>query len=125
MAANERVERVFNAYELTYTVAIFSTVNVVVIVEAAYSGWRVSLGEGSGALITTFRPELPGIYRLVVTNQEPVAGQVGITIEQFSTLPVELESALLNPLLLGAMILLGAGVLIVVLSQRVKQRTTA
>lgn len=115
----------FNAYELTYTVAIFSTVNVVALVEAAYSGWSVSLGEGSGSLIALFRPELPGIHRLIVTNQEPMSGEVGITIEQFSTLPIELETALLNPLLLGAMILLGVGLPILVLPQRIRPEMMA
>ena len=91
-------EVVFNAYELTYTLAVFSSVRVAISVEAPFYDWRVDFGESTGSFVATFRPPSPGIHRVVVTNVEPREGQIAVTLEQLSDFPPEFETSLLIPL---------------------------
>ncbi len=93
----DREER-FYAYELTYELAVFSTVRVRTVVKAAFGDWQVEF-ESNGSLVVSFRPEFPGLHLVLVENLEPARGQIGVSVLLQSSLPPELETSLLNPLL--------------------------
>ncbi len=113
----EGTEIRFYAYELTYDLAIFSTVEVSITIEAMFSDWSLEF-QSNGSFVTPFRPELPGIHRVLVTSLEERTGQVGVSILQLSDLPPELETSLLDPMLLATAVLLAASVLAFLLAGR-------
>ncbi len=100
----------FYAYELTYELAVFSTVRVRTVVKAAFGDWQVEF-ESNGSLVVSFRPEFPGLHLVLVENLEPARGQVGVSVLLQSSLPPELETSVLNPLLYLTIILLIASAL--------------
>lgn len=108
LPAEERVDRVFNAYELTYTLAVFSTVRVAIVAEAPFGDWQVDFGESAGSFVATFRPPAPGVHRVTITNVEARDGQLGVSIEQRSGFPPEFELSLLGPLTYLAAVFLAA-----------------
>lgn len=97
----------FYAYELTYELAVFSTVRVATVVEALFYDWSLEF-ESNGSLLTTFRPELPGMHQVRVTNLESVNGVLSLNVLQQSDLPPDLEMSLLDPLLYATIALLAA-----------------
>lgn len=99
----------FYAYELTYELAIFSTVRVNTTVEALFGDWRLAF-ESNGSLVASFRPDLPGVHQVTVRNVEDRDGNFGMTILQQNTLPPDMETSLINPLLYAAAILFSAAV---------------
>lgn len=113
----EALESRFYAYELTYDLAVFSTVQVGISIEAMFSDWRLAF-ESNGSLVISFRPALPGIHRVLVTNMEDTQGQVGVSVLQLAKSPPELETSLLNPALLSATVLLVSSVLLFSLGRR-------
>ncbi len=108
-------ERVFNAYELTYTLAVFSTVRIAIVVEASFGDWQISLGEHIGTFVTTFRPEAPGIHGVILTNVEPQDGQLAVTLEQLSGFPPEFEFSIIIPLAYASLVFLAAAGVVFVL----------
>lgn len=114
---HEAQEVLFNAFELTYDLAIFSTVRVRAVVEAAFGDWRLAF-ESNGSFVTAFRPELPGVHRLLITNLEDRPGQLGWSLLQAPDTPPELETSLLTPLLNAAGGLLLAAAAAFVLGRR-------
>lgn len=119
--AMETFEVVFNAYELTYTLAVFSTVRVSIHLEAPFAEWRVNFGESTGSFVATFRPPSPGVHRVVVTNVEPQEGQIAVTLEQLSDFPPEFETSLLIPLAGIAAVSLTASGTFLLVSIRLKR----
>ena len=113
-----RTEHVY-VYELTYDLGVFSTVNVTTVVKAAYSDWSVTF-QSNGSLLTTFRPPLPGVVTIIITNNEDRRGELGTNVLQGSDLPPELETSLLNPALYATLGLLVASVVLFALGPRVK-----
>lgn len=99
----------FYAYELTYELAVFSTVQVDITVEALFREWRVEF-QNNGSFLTSFRPELPGVHQVTVTNTEDLEGQIGVSLLQQNPLPPELETSLLNPMLVVAALFLIASI---------------
>lgn len=111
----------FNAYELTYELAIFTTVQVRVTIEALFSDLRIEF-ETNGSFLTTFRPRLPGIHQITFLNLEPSRGQLGWTILQRNTIPPDFEASVLNPMLAALASLLIAVVVLSGISSRLKSR---
>ena len=107
----------FNAYELTYELAIFTTVRVRTTIEALFTDLHIEF-ESNGSFLTTFRPKLPGVHQVTILNLEPVRGQVGWTILQRNTIPPDLETSMLNPLMFASAGLLGAFVVLAGISKR-------
>lgn len=110
-------ENRFNAYELTYDLAVFSTVQVSTTIDAVWGDWRMEF-QSNGSFLTSFRPELPGLHRLVILNLENRSGQLGYSLLQLGSLPPELETSLLDPMLYGAGILLVAAAITFTYSSR-------
>lgn len=107
----------FNAYELPYEVAVFSTVRVRVTIEAFFGDLHLVF-ESNGSFLTTFRPHLPGAHQVTILNLEPVRGQVGLTILLRNTIPPSLETSILNPVLYGTAGTLLASVIFFTMSKR-------
>lgn len=105
----------FYAYELTYELAVFTNVRVSTVVEALFYNWSAEF-ESNGSLVTGFRPALPGMLQVRVTNLEPVNGTLSLTVLQQSDLPPDLETALLNPLLYATIALLAASAVVFALA---------
>ncbi len=95
----------FYAYELTYELAVFSTVRVSIFVEASFDDWRQEF-ESNGSFLSSFRPRLPGIHQVTALNLEDLRGQLGISVLLKNSVPPELETSILNPTLLATTILL-------------------
>ncbi|MFQ5919938.1 MAG: hypothetical protein ACE5I4_07840 [Thermoplasmata archaeon] len=111
-------------YELTYDLGVFATVNVTTVVEAAYTNWSVTF-QSNGSLLTTFRPPLPGVLTITITNQEDRRGELGYNVLQGADLPPELETSLLNPALYTTLGLLVASVFLFALGPRLKRGKAA
>lgn len=107
------------AYELTYDLGVFTTVNVTTVVEAAYSDWSVTF-QSNGSLVTPFRPPLPGVLTITFTNQEDRRGELGYNVLQQADLPPELETSLLNPALYTTLALLIASVVLFAIGPKLK-----
>ncbi|MEE9592873.1 MAG: hypothetical protein V3W28_04755 [Thermoplasmata archaeon] len=111
----------FYAYALTYDIAVFSTVNVHIVIEAAFYDWQVEF-ESNGSFADTFRPALPGVHRVLITNLEDSPGQMSMSLLQKADVPPDLETSMLNPLLNAAGILLAASLAAFVLARRLTRR---
>jgi len=105
-----------NMYQLTYEVAVFSTVEVQVTILSVYGTQRFE-ARSNGSLLTTFRPELPGLHHIVILNVASVPGQIGYSILLSSDVPPELETAMLDPLLYASASLLVVSVALSVVSR--------
>lgn len=111
----------FYAYELPYEVALFTTVRVRTTIEALFGDLHLEF-ESNGSFLKTFRPELPGVHQVMIINMEPVRGQFGLTILQQSTIPPDLETSILNPMLYGTAGLLIASVVLFTMARPASTR---
>ncbi len=113
-------EQSLYAYELTYDLTVFTTVNVTTVVQAAYYDWSVT-SQSNGSLVTTIHPPLPGILRLNITNNEDRRGDLGYALNlKVGELPPELETSLLDPALYATVGLLAASVVTYAVGQRLR-----
>jgi hypothetical protein len=113
-------EVVFYAYELPHDLAISSTVEVHVLIRASFGSWQREF-DSNGTTLTAFRPAFPGVHRILVTNLENRSGQLGVSLLQLNTPPPEVETSLLQPLLLIAAILLVVSFAMFTLADRWKK----
>ncbi len=111
----------FNAYELPYEVAVFSTVRVRITIEALFGDLYLEF-ESNGSFLTTFRPHLPGAHQVTIVNLEPVRGQVGFTLLLQGAIPPDLEASILDPVLYSTAGLLFASVVLFTMSRVASNR---
>ena len=104
-------EERINLYELTYDIALFTTVEVRLTVRESYGSVLLDT-RSNGSYLASFRPRLPGLHHIVILNVANSTGQIGYTLLLSNDVPPELETSLLDPLLYASAGLLVSSVLL-------------